>query len=337
MYKIMSSTQRHPGLASGGDCGPPSDGYRSVFHAWERRASVRRQPRRVLDDGSVVISGERSVLFFPPELVPAARHPLVTDRGGTAVHRMLVRSLHDYLHFTQVLEQVAVIPVTTAIALGRSGVEVPARMRADAFAITTDEAWHAQFTHDFIGQVWSASGVEPTPAGELAFSRRLARIRQRVPSDAALLLDLFFAVVSETLISTILTDIPRDPRLPTALRELVADHAADEGRHHAYFRSFLQVMWPQLDASQRRMIGPLIPGLVRAFLEPDISAVAAALRKEGFSPSEARLVVDESYEEATIQERTAQAARATVRSFTEVGALDDPSTRAAFVAHGLAT
>jgi P-aminobenzoate N-oxygenase AurF len=318
-----------------GACPPPA-GYDSAFGTWDRRASVRSRPRRVLDDGSVVGDGGQTALFFPPELVPAARHPLVAGRGGEAVHRTLVRSLYQYLHFTQVLEQVAVIPVTTAISLGRSGVEMDARMRADAFAITTDEAWHAQFSHDFIGQVHSASGVPPLPPEVPAFVHRLAEIRCGLPPDARRLVDLFFAVVSETLISSILTDIPHDRRLPAALRELVTDHAADEGRHHAFFRGFLRVIWPQLDTCERRLIGPLIPELVRAFAEPDLRAVAAGLRAEGLSQAQASRVVGESYHKARSQERIAQVARATVGSFADVGALDEPATRAAFVAHGLA-
>jgi len=323
-----------PATDGSGSDAPPAD-YDSAFSTWDRRASVRSRPRRVLDDGSVAGDDGRSVLFFPPELVPAVRHPLVSGRGGEAVHRTLVRSLYQYLHFTQVLEQVAVIPVTTTISLGRSGVEMDARMQADAFAITTDEAWHAQFSHDFIDQVSSASGVPPLPPVVPQFVRRLATIRSGLPPDARRLVDLFFAVVSETLISTILTDIPRDQRLPTALRNLVADHAADEGRHHAFFRSFLRVIWPQLDATERRLLGPLIPELIRAFVEPDLTAVAAALRDEGLSQAQIHRVVGESYREARSKERIAQVARATVRSFAEVGALDEPATRAAFVAHGL--
>ena len=331
----MTSPASSATVPDGGVSPPPAD-YDSAFGTWDRRASVRSRPRRILDDGSVVGDSGRTVLFFSPELVPAARHPLVSGRGGEAVHRTLVRSLYQYLHFTQVLEQVAVIPVTTAISLGRSGVEMDARMQADAFAITTDEAWHAQFSHDFIDQVHSASGVPPLRPGTPAFVHRLAEIRFSLPPDARRLVDLFFAVVSETLISSILTDIPCDRRLPTALRELVTDHAADEGRHHAFFRSFLRAIWPQLGTSERRLIGPLIPELVRAFVEPDLSAVAAGLREEGLSEAQAGRVIGESYDEARSKERIAQVARATVRNFAEVGTLDEPATRAAFVAHGLA-
>ena len=322
-----------PGCATG----PPAEAYDSRFLNWHGRASVRTQPRRVLADGSVTSEDGGRVLFFPPELAPAARHPLLTERGGSAVHRLLVRSLYQYLHFTQVLEQIAVIPVTTDISLGRTGITVPARMQADAFAITTDEAWHAQFSHDFIDQVNTASAVPPFFPVQPRFVRRLDEIRHSLPPDCRRLVDLVFAVVSETLVSAILTDIPRDERLPPALRALVADHAADEGRHHAYFRSFLQVLWPQVDARERRVVGPRIPDFVRAFLEPDLSAVAAALRAEGLPDRHLAAVLDESYLEARTTDRIAAAARATIRSFRGVGALEDAATHEAFAAHGLLT
>jgi hypothetical protein len=309
--------------------------YESKFGNWDRRASVRTQPRRVLADGSIVDGDGPAVLFFPPELVPAAGHPLVSRRGGDTAHRLLVQSLYQYLHFTEVLEQVSVMPVTMSISLGRSGVEVPAAMRADALAITTDEAWHAQFSADFADQVRTASRVAGSPPVPPRFVRRLAEVRQSVPAESRRLVDLFFAVVSETLISTILSDIPRDERLPPALRALVADHAADEGRHHAYFRSFLRVLWPQLHPRERRLVGPRVPDLIRAFLEPDLAAVAAALGTAGLPPVEVRRVVAESYPPAATAGRVAVAAAATVRGFQEVGALDDPATREAFAAHRL--
>src|SRR4051794_5810131 len=117
-----------------------SDGvrYRSQFDNWERRASVRTKPRRTLDaDGPIDT-------YFPPELAPAALHPLVVSRGPAAVRRFLVHALFQYLHFTTELESTAVIPVSIRLGRGACGLDLPREMRRDAYKITTDEAWHAQ-------------------------------------------------------------------------------------------------------------------------------------------------------------------------------------------------
>lgn len=303
--------------------------YDSKFVHWDRRSSVRTKPARILAEG------ERSMLFFPPELVPALAHPVVEQRGPATAHRLLVQALYTYLHFTVVLEQMAVMPVTGRIALGQAGVELPAGMQADAFNITTDEAWHAQFCFDFIGQVADGLGVPVVTPEQPQFIRRLDELRERFEPATRPLVDLFFATVSETLLSSILLELPNDQRLPRSVRALVMDHAEDEGRHHAYFRAFLRFVWPQLGERERLAIGPRIPDLIEAFLRPDVVAVGMALRDAGLDEREVATVVDECYRSVPAVDPVVFASRATVRSFREVGALDDPATYEAFASRRL--
>ncbi|GII77160.1 hypothetical protein Sru01_21420 [Sphaerisporangium rufum] len=306
----------------------PGDAYRSAFRHWESRAGVRTRPRRVLDERG------RDALFFPPEFVPATAHPLVAARGPGTAHRLLVHSLYQYLHFTTVLEQLAVLPVTAALSLGRAGVELPDGMRADAFKITTDEAWHAQFSYEFTGEVARVTGIAPSAVVEPRLVRALEETRLAFEPALHGLVDLVFAVVSETLVSALLHDVPRDGRLPGPVRALVADHAADEGRHHAYFREFLRRLWPALGPAART-VGPRVPELVRVFLDPDMSAVAAGLRASGFTPPQITEIIADCYGPAAPCRDVRPAARATVRAFAEVGALDDTCTRDAFADAGL--
>ncbi len=303
--------------------------YHSRFGAWYERATVRTGQRRVLaaETGDCV--------FFPPELLPIATHPLVAGLGPAAARDIGVRRLHDYLQFTVELEATTVVPVASAIARGRSGLELPAQMCADAFKIATDEAWHAQFSYDLMAQLAEATSIEPRGAADPAFMVRLARIREQVPADLLPACELLVAVVSETLISRILSDLPHERRLPRAVREVVADHAYDEGKHHAYFRSLLQFLWPVLDGDQRRRLGPLLPGLIAAFLEPDYQAQGQALRAAGLSAAQAEQVLAECYPRQQVTQTVASAARSTVDYFAEAGALDDGGTRDSFAEAGL--
>ncbi|MER7208139.1 MULTISPECIES: diiron oxygenase [Streptosporangium] len=306
----------------------PED-YGSRFERWDERAAVRVKPQPVMDPPAP------DALYFPPELVPVLRHPLVAERGERAVHDALAQHLYHYLHFTVELEQLAIIPVAARIARGRSGLDLPERMRADAYKIVTDEAWHAQLSYDLIRQVEARSGVEWADAGTPAFLRRLDAVRRRLDPRVRGLERLLFAVVSETLISTVLTDIPRDRRLPGAVRDLVRDHAEDEGRHHAYFRDLLQRLWPALSAGERACVGPLLPAIVAAFVEPDREAAAVVARSAGLSREEARTVAAESLSVEWTARDTASRARTVVRYFEEAGALDDGATMEAFVSAGL--
>nr|WP_319949648.1 diiron oxygenase [Streptomyces halobius] len=132
------------------------------------------------------------------------------------------------------------MPISSQISRGRAGLHLPEKMKEDAFKITTDETWHAQFTYDTLKQVERRTGV-PTHMPETPqFVESLDRIHRRIDPDLRGIDELVFAVVSETLISNMLAEIPRDERLPVSVRELVADHAEDEGKHHAYFSSLLE-------------------------------------------------------------------------------------------------
>jgi P-aminobenzoate N-oxygenase AurF len=306
-----------------------ADEYSSRFRNWDQRASVRTKPRRTLD------GADRSRLFFPPELTPVMAHPLVPELAAGPVGHLLVHRLYQYLHFTTELEAVAVMPVTLKLSLGHSGLALSGAMRTDAFKITTDEAWHAQFSHDLITQVHHETGVPPRLPRVPQFAKRLEALRRTAGPGLGHLCDLVFAVVSETLISAILSDIPKDTRLRGAVRDLVADHAEDEGRHHSYFRSLLTYLWPALGERERRALGPLVPDLVRCFLEPDYAATSYALLDLGVPEHALPQVIAESYPAEQVTRDIGAAARSTVRYFQEVGALDEPATRDAFVAAGL--
>ncbi|MGW3173925.1 diiron oxygenase [Streptomyces sp. NPDC001153] len=303
--------------------------YTSSFGRWDRLAGVRTRTQR-----SFTASGS---LYFPPELHPVATHPVVTRRGAEQVEWLLLRRLHDYLDFTTELESLAVIPVVTAISRGRSGLHLPEGMRADAFKIVTDEAWHAQASYDFAHQVQRASAV---PVGRPdssppAFTERLDVIRDRLPHEIRGVEAIVFAIVSETLISGILSEIPRDERLPRSLRDHVRDHAEDEGRHHVYFRAVLRHLWAALTPKERRAVGPHVPAAIYAFLAPDYARAIEDLRMLGLPERSVEQVVEESWPEERVVRDVSEASRPLVRYFAEVGALDDPGTRNAFEEAGL--
>jgi para-aminobenzoate N-oxygenase AurF len=303
--------------------------YTGKFTNWYTKATVRSRPRRVLGRPAP------EQIYFSPELVPAASHPLVARLGPGAARDLLVHHLYQYLSFTVELEETAVMPVVTALARGRSGLTLPPGMREDAFKIATDEAWHAQFSYDLIRQVESATGVPYTEDLPPAFTGRLTVIRESFRPDLAGMASLLFAVVSETLISRILSGVPRDERLPQAVRAAVGDHAQDEGRHHSYFREILDVLWAQLSPEQRREIGPRVPELIYAFLEPDYPGAGLGLARIGLPAAQCEAVLTECYPASTVRADVADAAKSTIRYFCEVGALDDTRTREAFIAGGL--
>jgi hypothetical protein len=324
----MSAPQREPGHVR--SIGIAEAAYRSAFTSWHARASVRAKPRRQLGEEE-----PRELVYFPPELVPVAQHALVQELGADTVDRVLIQQLHTYLEFTSELEHGAVNPVAAMISRRRSGFDLPETMIEDAYKIYTDEAWHAQFSDDLQRQVAVKTGVGPTVFEEPNFFRKLKGFQLDLGPDDQRLVMIFFTIVSETLISTILSGIPSDPRVVMAVRELVADHAQDEGRHHAYFSRLLEFTWPRLNKAQREVVGPLLPEMILAFLEPDFAAIAGNLRACGLTAEQIDQVMTESYPPGTVRAGIRSASRATIRHFERVGIVDDPRTAEALEASRL--
>src|SRR4051794_32143253 len=101
--------------------------YYSRFHDWDLRSAVRAKALPSFPERE---TGGR--LFFTPELVPAAAHPLALAQGDEMVHRVLAYHLLGHLDFTDALENEVVTPVAYMIGRGTLGLQLPADLRADA-------------------------------------------------------------------------------------------------------------------------------------------------------------------------------------------------------------
>jgi hypothetical protein len=275
-------------------------------------------------------------LFFTPEFVPAAQHPLVRALGPEAARVLQVRHLYRYLDFTTRLELEVINNVARDIALDKAGLDLPDVMRADAFKLCTDESYHAYFSDDMRRQVSEATGIASQSTGTPPFLRRLRAIRRDLPRDQRRLSVILFAVVSETLISGILAQVPKDQRVVTAVRALIADHAEDEGRHSAFFSQFFAYLWPRLGGALQAALGPLLPQFILAFLETDARAVRRDLARLPLLPSEIDAVVAQSYPAAEVLSNARQAASVTLHLFAHHGLMDDPRIADSFREQGLA-
>jgi hypothetical protein len=301
------------------------------LQAWDVKSSVRNKPRRILEEQEAM-----GKVYFSPELVAITSRPLVAQLGPDVTRELQVQHLYRYLDFTTKLELEVINRVAGDIALGKRGIELPEVMREDAFKLCTDESYHAYFSDDLRRQVRATTGIVPDRAGTPQFLRRLRSLKHDLPAELRSLAELLFAVVSETLISSILCDLPKDERVVSAVREIVADHAEDEGRHSAYFSQLFGYLWPQLDDRQKAVLGPLLPLFIRTFLEPDHRAIRRSLSKHSLDEDKIRAVVDETYPETAVSAAALDAARVTLHLFLNNGLMDNRQIADAFLSHGLA-
>lgn len=306
--------------------------YRSRFRDWNTHSAVRTKPLPSFSDRLTT-----DKLLFTPELVPTAVHPLVVSRGDEAVRRVLAYHLLGHLDFTDALENEVITPVTYMIGRRQLNLSLPAGMLADARKIAVDEMHHALFASNFIQEIAAASDVLAPQPRRPSFLRKLDEIKARHERDIVPLLMLFFAIISETLITGTLTRVPKDERVADGVRQVLSDHAEDEARHHAYFSDVLALCWPQLKPSQRAIIGPLLPRFIILFLAPDLLEVQDWLIQIGLSAPEADDVIEEAYCAPRTCASMQSNANATLRLMKRVGVLDDPRTADSFYESGLLT
>lgn len=289
----------------------------SIVNSWDSRSAVRSKSRRILDRDTA----KRT--FFPLALAPCATHPLVTAKGQEAIDEFLIRRLYLYLDAISVIELEIVNPVLVGLTTGRLGLELPDDMRLDAYRIYCDEAYHAVSVVDLRLQVEALTQVRSRPVRRLPFAQSLRLARSEFPAAMVGYVDLCAAIVSETLISGALSEIPRDVNVNDTVRASVADHAADERVHHAYFARVLEIMWQQVGERGRAELTRLLGNLVLAFLDPNLAAQASILVQMGFGVEAAQQICAESIGRVRYSTEMHRAARGTLSAMRRVGALDD--------------
>ncbi|MFJ4949534.1 diiron oxygenase [Streptomyces sp. NPDC088760] len=299
-----------------------------VFESWYDKAGVRATPRRLTPQ-------DRDVLkqFFPKHLIPHLNHPLVEAQEAPLRRYVAAQHLYQWLNFTAEFEVSVVLRATQRIADNKSGLELSRRLRMDAFKICVDENYHALYSMDAVDQLEHRSGIKSLDYEFQPFLARLDGVADAHPSHRQLV-QLLQVVVFETLITALLNDVPKDTGVITLVRDIVKDHAIDEGRHHAYFAEFFKHLWGQLTTRERRLVARLLPEIIVESLQPATRSARAALRHAGLSDDAVNTVINESYDRVSVLNGIIHASARTVALFEECGVLDIPEGRDAFARAG---
>jgi len=304
------------------------DGQKRRLADWYTTATVRSVARRCLGD-------EDPGLPFSPELVPPMSHELVRNRDHAVRRMILGQKLHSYFRVTSHLELKAVLPACMMIGFKESPIRTTDELAHDGFKIAVDEAHHAYCAEDMKQQLTAITGIRPYRERQPAFLRELASRQASLDGKFKQLALLTFTSVSETLITSSLATVPADERVLQAIRDVIMDHARDEAKHHGYFSCFMETMWIQLAPGEKDVVGPWFAEFIGTFLSHDVQSELDWLEAAGFSSSEGRRIIAETYEATDLRKIYRQASKPTLSLMSKFGMLEHPATADALAAAGL--
>ena len=273
--------------------------------------------------------------MFPPSAIPYLDHPCLEQIDSRLRSELLTRHLYQYLNFTANLEPTLVNRGVQRIAANKLPISVIRDMRLDALKIYTDEGYHALFSIDLISQIEAATGVIDLPYDFEPYLQNLDRVTHDLLSGQRALGELLQVIIFETAVSSILSDLPEDPNLVTAVRSVIRDHATDEKTHHAFFMRLFPELWTSLSSRQKHQVGLALPRLIVEEVRPYKDPIADALVAVGLDASSASEVLHDTYTNTHAMQYARHMARYTVHLFAKTGVLDIPGASDAFAAEGL--
>jgi hypothetical protein len=185
-----------------------------------------------------------------------------------------------------------------------------------------DEGYHALEAMELLADVQRGTGIVPIIGRKARIDRRLEELLADLMDDRTrVLARQLFVVVSETMISATLSVVPHDDTVVDTVREVIADHAVDEARHHRFFSIYLPWLWERLGCADRDALAPLLPRFMAEFVTPDWDGLRRELEGYGLTEREAATVCDELGFPERLRAEVAATGAATLRYLEQCGAL----------------
>ncbi|GIH02017.1 hypothetical protein Rhe02_00840 [Rhizocola hellebori] len=290
-----------------------------MLDTWYEAAGVRNQIRRMLTEDR-----ELGLVPFPEHLTPFLDHRHVKELGPQARQVLLTRQLYQYMLFTVNLETRV---VNRGMLLVSEDREAGRGIRQDALKIYIDEGYHALYSMDVLHQIEESSGVTALPYHFAPRLRRLDEVAGHFLAQQRELAHVLQVAAFETMVTSLLLEIPRDRGVYHLVREVVGDHARDEAQHHAFFVRYFRELWTHLPTSIRPAVARAMPHFIDACVRPDLAPIRESLAAVGLSAMDVEEVIADSYPEAVLRDTVRTAGRHTLKLCESVGAFDLPGAR----------
>lgn len=237
--------------------------YRPIAEDWERRATIRTRPRRMLENDSKLI-------------YPLCRQPLVAS--ATFLEHcsqwrdfVLVQSFYKFINDVVIFETEIVDKTARSIAKKRFAVPFPLACRYDAMTIVVDEDYHALVALDFLQQTVETTGIQPLdlPA-QIELSRALPAAQAQAPAHLRDAVELIGVAIAENTVTHDVAAFAKHESVKPSVRGMMADHLSDEGRHAQFWTRLVRLYWHSASPEDRDSIALVLPTFMAHYLTNDL-------------------------------------------------------------------
>ncbi|AZE86858.1 diiron oxygenase [Pseudomonas orientalis] len=237
--------------------------YRSFADDWERRATIRTRPRRVLEnDGK---------LIFPLYRQPLVLSATFLEHCPQSRDFVLAQSFYRFIHDIVVFETEMVDKTARSIAKNRFPLRLPLACRYDAMTVVVDEDYHALVALDFLQQAVELTGIEPLGLpGQIELSRALPAAQAQAPEHLRDAVELIVVAIAENTVTHDVAAFSKDDSVKSSVRGLMADHLFDEGRHAQFWTQLVRIYWQSASAEDRDSIAAVLPTFLAHYLTNDL-------------------------------------------------------------------
>ena len=237
--------------------------YHPIAHDWERRATIRTRPRRLLENDDKLI-------------YPATRQPLVLS--ATFLEHcpqwrdfVLVQSLYKFINDVVIFETEIVDRTARRIAKNHFDRPFPLACRIDAMTVVVDEDYHALVALDVLQQTVQMTGIQPLERpDQIELSRALPAAQARVPTHLYDAVELIAVAIAENTVTQDVAAFSRDNSVKASIRGLMADHLFDEGRHAQFWTRLVRLYWQTTSTDDRDCIAQALPTFLAHYLNNDL-------------------------------------------------------------------
>ncbi|WP_411565997.1 diiron oxygenase [Pseudomonas orientalis] len=237
--------------------------YRSFAEDWERRATIRIRPRRLLENDDKLI--------FPLYRQPLVLSATFLEHCPQWRNFVLAQSFYRFIHDIVVFETEIVDKTARSIAKNRFSLPLPLACRYDAMTVVVDEDYHALVALDFLQQAVELTGIQPLDLpGQIELSRALPAAQAQAPEHLRDAVELIVVAIAENTVTHDVAAFSKDDSVKSSVRGFMADHLSDEGRHAQFWTQLVRIYWQSASAEDRDSIAAVLPTFLAHYLTNDL-------------------------------------------------------------------